>query len=262
MIGVVFTSSIYLAIFISGAAISNFGVACIFNYIPIYILSLLLLSCYIEAPSNELNKSTEIAPYSLLLNAGNFFNLRLICYSLVLSISTIIAYCYAFYAPLISFSLYGVSPSEFGRLNLINMIFILSGSLSYIKFKNLYQDDFVLLSCLAAVLLIGCVFFIMSQVVLLNNISVFFALSCLLNFFSGLIYPVATYKALDCGHCKTASATTMNVIKLGMPTIALYFASIFRLNCLLSLSITIMFFSFIYLMVFLNSHFRGTGLLA
>ena len=258
LIGITFTASIYLSIYILGHVLTNFGILAVLYSSLAYSLSLFLLSFYIKLPINVINKNINTS----LRHSKIVINYKLISYSLTLSMTTVITYSYAFYAPLISFSLYGLSPVEFGKLNLSNMFCIFIGNISYVLLNKKYKEDSLLIFCLTTIILIGFVFFLICKFEFYSNIKLFFLSSGLLNFFSGLIYPAATFKALECGLCKENTSATMNTIKLIMPTAALCFSSLWGLNSLLSLSAITVLFSFIYLLFFMSTKLNVDGDLA
>lgn len=238
-IAISFTTSIYLTILISGVLSKVLSLFSIFEILIGYSIFLFILSFFI--PDSKIQVNTR--PIHSLKN--EFFNIKLIIYSLVLSITTIISYCYAFYAPLILQSAFKINSLQFSKLNLLNLGALLFGSLLYRRIYNQISDDKLLKVCLTSII-ICCSLII--NFILLDQLSCnFFLLGFfIINFINGLIYPAATFKALEFNSCKTSASGIMNIIKIGLPSLALYFSIIIE-NLAFSLTTTITFFSIIYL---------------
>ena len=245
-VAIAFTSSIYLSIFASGMIISYVNTSFLLGLIVFYAIALFSLSFLIPEPGKPKTKNK-------LKNkaAERIFQLdfKLISYSLVLSITTIISYCYAFYAPFITINTYGLSPATFSALNLFNMAAIFVGSFLYITLSKRYDEKIILFFGLSCISLLSLSFFIIYFQITSSPILVFFIISFFLNTCSGLIYPAATYKAMECGDCKAKTSAVMNVIKLIMPTMALGLSSLISKSNLINLSATIIFFSLLYVLI-------------
>lgn len=245
-VAIAFTSSVYLSIFASGIIISYVDIPFLLGLIIAYTTTLFFLSFLINEP---VKKGTTNKPTTQIKEKRSLLDFKLISYSLVLSITTIISYCYAFYAPFVTISTYGLSPTTFSALNLFNMVAIFLGSSLYIILSKKYDEKIILLFSLSFVSLLSLSFFIVYFRITSNPILVFFVISFFLNTCSGLIYPAATYKAMECGDCKAKTSAIMNAIKLIMPTISLAFSSLISKSNLINLSATIMFFSLLYVLI-------------
>jgi len=81
------------------------------------------------------------------------------------------------------------------------------------------------------------------------NVWLFVCLFFLINIQIGILYPAATYLSMECGDCKQSTSAIMNIIKIGMPSLALMFSSMLTAASLLKLPITIIFFSFFALIL-------------
>jgi len=245
-VAIAFTASIYLSIFASGIIISYIGISFLFALIVAYTITLSILSFLIPEPGKT---ETKNKPQNKI--DGKIFQLdfKLISYSLALSITTIISYCYAFYAPFITINTYGLSPATFSALNLFNMAAIFLGSFLYIILSKIYDEKIILMFSLACISILSLSFFIIYFQITSSPILVFFIISFCLNTCSGLIYPAATYKAMACGDCKAKTSAVMNVIKLIMPTLALGLSSLISKSNLINLSVIIIFFSLLYVLI-------------
>jgi len=243
LVAIAFTSSIYLSIFSSGIIISYMDISFLFGITITYTFTLFALSFLIPEPKKIKNKlKNQVKKRRIRLN------FKLISYSLVLSITTIISYCYAFYAPYITISTYGLSPATFSTLNLLNMVAIFLGSFLYILLHRRYDEKIILTTSLLFIFILSILYFSIYLSMTSKPILVFFIISFFLNTCSGLIYPAATYKAMECGDCKANTSAVMNSIKLIMPTISLAFSSLISKSNLINLSSTIMFFSLLYVL--------------
>lgn len=174
---------------------------------------------------------------------------KVIVFSLVLSITTIISYCYTLYAPIITQELFSLSPTEFGVCSLINMIFIFLGGVLYLRLgKKLSEETIASLGLL--LIIAGCLSFLLITAANIRlTLFEFFTVCSLLDLASGLIYPAATYKALEYGRCKSTSSAIMNMIKLTMPMVAIYASTFFSAKELTTFTATILLFAVLYLLI-------------
>lgn len=240
IITIAFTGSIYLSMFISGTLIKYCSLSSIFKYEIYYFIGLLLLTFFIPDIQKNRTQPVEIA-------RRQYLNLKLINYSLVLSITTIIAYCYAFYGPLIVINSFGLSPQSYTEYNFINMAGLFLGSVIYKLASKKIKENQLIIFCLSFIIIISILLITLhlkKQLGFHNFMFMFFVI----NILTGIIYPSATYIALGCGSCKTSSSTTMNFIKIGMPSVALYFSTLIATNYIVNLSITIGVFSILFLL--------------
>lgn len=244
IIAVVFTASIYLSILLSGYLVKYTSLVFIMWSMLSYNMSMFFLCFYIKdhsAPANFAKKPPYLLTFEL--------QPKVIVFSLVLSITTIISYCYALYAPIITHQLFSLSPTEFGLCSLINMFFIFIGGMLYLKLgKKLSEEAITLLGLL--IIITGCLsLFLIAACNIRPTVFEFFSLCSLLNLANGLIYPAATYKALEYGRCKSTSSAIMNIIKLTMPMVAIYASAYFPAQELTIFISTILLFAVLYLFI-------------
>lgn len=243
-IAVVFTASIYLAILISGYLAKFTSLTFVMNFVLFYNIVLFLLCFLMKLVARQL-------PQPLNSSSRMKFELqpKVIAFSLVLSITTIISYSYALYAPIITHEVFSMSPTGFGLCSLSNMIFILLGGGLYLKLAKRLPEQviislgllIIITACASALLMVKC----NVQITALR----FFTFCSLLNLANGIIYPAATYKALAFGACKATSSAVMNLIKLSMPIIALNAAGYFAAKELTAFMFTIFSFAVIYFII-------------
>ena len=244
ILAVVFTASIYAAILVSGYIAQLTSLEFIMYMILLYNATMFSL-CFcinsIPEPLIMIKKDCHRGKFEL--------HPKVIAYSLALSITTIISYSYALYAPIITSDFFLFSPVEFGLTSLSNMIFIFLGGMAYLKLnKRFYESAIVSLSLLIIIPVCLATLFASLNYMKLTVFE-FLILCSLLNLASGIIYPAASYKALEYGSCKATSSAIMNLIKLIMPTIALYISPHLGKNELNTFVLTILLFAVPYVLI-------------
>ena len=123
LVAVFFTASIYTSISISGYIVQHSSLYLIFWSIFCLCSGFFILSNFFKTTANKNDKKCKVSE-----NIKPKGYPQLIAYSFTLSITTIIAYCYAFYAPLITSQLFSLSPESYGNYSLANMASIFFGS--------------------------------------------------------------------------------------------------------------------------------------
>lgn len=228
-----FTLTIYLSILASGYLSKILSINTFFLYFNgLYFVS--YASYILFTQYQKIQKKSN-----LKIKWNDFFNIKLINYSLVLSLTTLIAYLYAFYGPLIFVNKFGFSTKEFSKLNLINMSGVFLGSF-YPKLSK-YINEKVLINFILVMIILNMFYILkLGDSNYIGFIIIFF----ITNIFSGLLYPASTYLALGCGVCKTSTSTTMNIIKTSIPIIGFYFSSILKIDVINKLASTIIIFTF------------------
>ena len=248
IMAVVFTVSIYISMLVSGCLMKFDSLELITYAILFYSIVIFCLSFTIKSNLKQpkavfyAEKERNIDP-DLIWNRSH-----LIVYSCALSITTIIAYCYAFYAPLITHELFLLSPTAFSSYNLLNIVAIFTGSFLFSRLSSKYSE--------VSIIIFGLFVIVLSNLIILaityNHSSLsmqsFFSICYLINLSCGMIYPAATYLALEYGICKATSSAIMNLIKLGAPVVALLISNQLLTTNLNSFSMTILLFSIISLM--------------
>lgn len=238
-----FTASIYLSIVASGYLSKIISITNFFGGLTIYPLLLIPITFYLP------NSKKYIIGISSIPNWRIFFNIKLLNFSLALSITTLMAYLYTFYGPLIFINEFGFSAKKFSQINLINLSGLLLGSFLYPRISS-YLNEKILIYYLLGLLILNMCFLInLNNTDHLKFIIIFF----ISNIICGLLYPSSTYLALGCGACKTTSSSTMNIIKIGLPVIGFYFSSILKLSDINKLALTIITFIFLNIILMINN---------
>ena len=124
LVTIFFTAAIYTSIALSGNLLQYSSLDMVIWIFLFIGLCFFILSLFISSPTNLPMRQTiknsrgiefkEIAPT--------------VIYSLALSITTIITYLYAFYAPLITSEWFSLSPKTYSTYSFFNLFFILIGS--------------------------------------------------------------------------------------------------------------------------------------
>lgn len=238
-----FTASIYLSIIASGYLSKIISITNFFGGLTIYPLLLIPITFYLP------NSKKNIIGISSIPNWRIFFNIKLLNFSLALSITTLMAYLYTFYGPLIFINEFGFSAKKFSQINLINLSGLLLGSFLYPRISS-YLNERILIYYLLGLLILNMCFLInLNNTDHMKFIIIFF----ISNIVSGLLYPSSTYLALGCGDCKTTSSSTMNIIKIGIPVIGFYFSSILKLSDINKLALTIVTFIFLNMILMIGN---------
>lgn len=236
LITISFTGAIYLSILLSATLFKKYGINSVFKIEIYYSVILLLLSSLIPDTKNNTSK----------IKFKNFLSFRLISFSIALSLTTIIAYSYALYAPLIMINHFGLSSEKYAYYNLINLIGLFTGSILYRAICSIIKEQRIIILSLLFLIFFCILLCGLNKKV---NIEVFILLFFFINIFSGMIYPAATYKSLESSMCKKGSSATMNLIKIGMPSIAIFISSLLTNSAFFNLSVTIILFSILSLIL-------------
>lgn len=241
LIAIFFTASIYISISFSGYIVQSSSLNIVLWINTLLCFCFFVLGCLINAPKNKLKRDIQIKR-----RTKNNEYTKLMVYSLILSITTIISYCYALYAPLITNQLLSLSPESYSNYSLLNMVSIFLGSFLFLILNKIYSEK--------TICIFGLGIIILSSLCLITNCyyldlstNTFFFYCSLLNLSSGMIYPASTYLALDFNGCKSKASGIMNSIKLLLPVIAIYFSTRIFDDSLQGFSVTILFFSLSYL---------------
>lgn len=244
IIAVVFTASIYLAILLSGYLVKFTSLDCVMYFVFLYNAAMFFLCFFMK---NNIMSPNSPSKRSSLANIE--LEPKVIAFSLVLSITTIISYSYALYAPIITNELFSLSPTEFGICSLSNMVFILLGGVLYLKLAKKIPEHKIIAIGLLVIIAACSASLLMEKLNLQMTAFGFFIFCSLLNLSNGVIYPAATYKALEFGVCKATSSAIMNLIKLSMPILAISVSGYFAVGELKLFVLTILMFTVLYFFI-------------
>lgn len=251
IIAFTFTASIYLSILVSGYLAKYSSLKTVIWTVLAYNIAMFGLSLYLKAGQG---RHEVVKKHHYSINSKPYS--KVIIFSLVLSITTIISYSYALYAPIITSEVFQLSPLDFGILSLSNMIFIFFGGVLYLKLTEVLSEQTLMTFGLLTIIAVTLLFLLIAKLDAQPNIFGFFILCSFLNLVSGLIYPAATYEALKYGGCKATSSAIMNIIKLVMPMLALYTSSHFYMKELNAFMLTIVIFALSYFFILILTNIR------
>lgn len=248
LVTIFFTTAIYASIALSGNILKYTSMDIIIWAFLLITSCFFILSLMIKTPIN--------LPITQATNSNYTITLKeiapTIIYSLVLSITTIIAYLYAFYTPFITSHLFSLSTQLFSTYSFFNLFFILLGSYFFSYLNKYFSEHSICLYGLILIILTNLALIVVyssSQ----SSIIFFFFCCYLMNFLTGIIYPAATCNALEYGNCKATASAIMNTIKLLLPIVAIYFSTMLFDNKLNGFSMSIIIFASIFSGVLISS---------
>ncbi len=248
IVTVTFTSSIYFAILFSGHLQKSLNIDSILIVNLFYVAAIFGLANFIRPPLPTNNiKAPEITAEA----DPNY--LKLITYSICLSISTIFAYCYSLYAPMIMIQNFNLTPATFSNYNLLNLLAIFIGSYLFIKLAKVFTEETMVIISMFLLIIGGISYLLISDHSSEISLPLFIVTTFFVNIVCGLIYPAATYKALEYGKCKKSTSATMNSIKIGMPTLAIFVMGYNNLDSFSKLAYTLLIFSTIFTIFLVKS---------
>ncbi|MDC0535145.1 MFS transporter [Francisellaceae bacterium] len=139
---------------------------------------------------------------------------QLFIFAMFVGLVSVFSYCFAAAAPVIAQHSLGLTSSEYGYFNLVNMLGMFIGAmLSGKALKNF--NNIVVIIVAAFVMLLGIAFmFILDEMSMLNSF-IFFGLSTLMYFASSFIFPAASHIASNAIADKANASGAMNLINMG-----------------------------------------------
>ncbi|MFT4058918.1 MAG: MFS transporter [Legionella sp.] len=237
-----FTAAIYTSIALSGHLLQYSSMNVVMGMFLFLGLCFYIFSLFIHSPAKLQTKQAIDNNHFDYKEIGST-----VIYSLLLSITTIITYLYSFYAPLITSQWFSLSPQTYSTFSFFNLFFILMGNYLFTYLNRTLSEYSICISGLSMIILSNIALIIVDTLLHLT-VSVFFICSYLMDFILGIIYPAATFMALEYGRSKALSSAIMNIIKLSLPIISIYFSSLFFQNKLYGFSLTIIICSSIFLL--------------
>ena len=248
------TSFSYVSIIFSGIITSYFGWKVVFYLILIIsLLYFYLINKNIEPFKLTSSVSYGKSYYSTITNyLRSLKNLRLILASMIVAFTTTTTYLYNSTAAMISTNYFHFSPYHFGMYSFLNFIgLIIGGYISSVMIKK--HSPIKIASIGVFVSAIPLILFIVFTNLIIQNESymfLFFILTALLNIGLGVIYPSASYMALNSLECSITASSIMNFIKIGCPAIMLLISGFTKLSTINSFEIPL-YISFLMTVTFL-----------
>lgn len=239
------TLSAYLFITVSGIISGIYGFKSIFNILTLiaFIQFLLILKFIPDLPDFHHNdRSFTLISRKYL---QSLINPKLILSSIIVAFTTTATYLYNATAASISTNILFFSTQTFGYFSILLLAGLLIGGLlnTYLAKKTSQQrilSSGLFISFLSLFLLL---FF--SNCILIRHAGfgyMFFILVAFLNLGLGLIYPSASYIALNSIECTTTASSIMNCIKISFPALVIFIVSRTDLSSINSFQIPLLIF--------------------
>ncbi len=218
----------YLSVTLGGFVTQYFGWIFVFYFLILAsILNLLIIFLYL--PNVQKNRYQYKVSLKLIFMKylQSFLNHRLLCSSLMVAFTTTSTYLYNAIGSTIAIKIFTLSPKCFGMYSILNLIGLISGGwISARMIKSYELLNVLVFGVIVSSAPIGM--FVLLKDVIFNSDSkgvLFFILIAILNFGLGLIYPVASYLALNSIKCSSTASSIMNFTKIACPALALYCVS-------------------------------------
>lgn len=223
----------YLSITLGGLIVQYFNwISVLYITLSVAIFEFFLICKFI--PNSKIKKSKYSYKVTLTLvnHLKSFFNFRLLFPSLAVAFTTTCTYLYSAFASSIAVSFFEIPISTFGLISIFNLIALLSGSwLCSFLSKRAQQENILLGSIVFTMIPISALFIYHDTIFDSNSEGVFFfTLTALLNLGLGLIYPTASYMALNSLEPASIASSTMNFLKISIPAVTISLISQFNLG--------------------------------
>lgn len=211
-----FTAGIGLSVTVGGLVTQYLSWQDCFWVQLIYSAVMLCATHYLKETLKQPTPINFSAVFSYL--AHNLTHKKLVIFSLAAGLVSAVSYGYSAFAPIFTQAKLGLSASQYGYWNLINMAGMLgSGFLSARLIKKhsaryTLSVGFILLSL--SIVSMCLVAFTHS-----SNTIWFFLTTTLLYLFSGMIFPVASYFASNATDDRAHASSVMSFVNLGSATI-------------------------------------------
>lgn len=251
-----FTIGVYLSSYISGVSISYYGWTACLYLLLIHGFILLILSFFLRTMNNFVDREkARITIREKLYNfKNNFFNRKLISFSMILSMATLISYLYAAEAPLITIDsrMYNLNSQLYGTWNLLNAIGSIGGAIvCYSLIKQGIKSHKIIFSGILVTLFCVCLLYF-NSILVYQKVLFFFLITTLLFFASSLIYPNASYEASNSIECKATASSIMNFINMFTTSMFLIIVSLLDSTSMFKLIVGLFIYSMIALILLLR----------
>ncbi|MFA5959802.1 MAG: MFS transporter [Tatlockia sp.] len=226
----------YLSITIGGLLTQYLGWIYVFYFMMIVsLLNLLVIFKYIpQTYRKQRRHKSSVEILSQYFKA--IFNYKIIIPSLAVSFTTTGTYLYNAIASTLSKVVFHLSPSVFGVISILNLIGLIFGGWLSSNLIIKYKTSSVLLCGMyIAFFPVAALFFLHDIIFTAHHHGLFFFLMVfILNFGLGIIYPSASFLALNALNCSSTASSIMNFLKIASPAFAIYFVSKSRMELITS----------------------------
>ena len=174
---------------------------------------IMLLSTWIFEETLKETKNTAL--FHMLKEYGlALCHRKLFVFAMFVGLVSVFSYCFAAAAPIIAQHFLGMSSSEYGYYNLVNMFGMFIGAMLSGKALKSFNNIGIII-CAALIMLLGVLLmFLLNEISWLNGV-IFFGLSTLMYFASSFIFPAASHIASNAIADKANASGAMNLINMG-----------------------------------------------
>ena len=173
-----FSLGVTTAIFIGGMISQWWGWEVTLFFLFLYSTVMLYLTTFIPDTFNrEVYKQEMLKNKRAKITSANI--LKLICLAVIMGTTTCFTYCYTTAAPIISKVHFSYDPSTYGIWNLINVLGVVIGGLTMMKFVKIVGGKRVILACVG-LLAVALTSFLIMTATHINVPIWFFLSSCLM----------------------------------------------------------------------------------
>lgn len=211
-----FTLGIYFGTFLSGLLAFYFHWFSVIYFLLGYSVLTYLITYSIDL--NRKLRKIKVESFSFRATIEQFrialSNKKLVVCSLILALSTIMAYLYAAEAPLIMQNdVFKLSPKTYGIYNMINAVGLIVGSFVSSALFSFFRPRKVLIIGFSVCATGLSLLFILKHILIPNALIFFFSTSILF-FSSSIIYPTASHLASNSIDCRANASSIMNFINM------------------------------------------------
>lgn len=231
-----FTVGIGLAVSLGGLITQYFSWEYSFILLLIHGVIMFSLTWIFE---DTMDKYVAIIPRTIILGFKNAIqNKQLVIFSLTVGLVSAIAYCYSAAAPMYVQQQLHLSSGAYGIWNLLNMAGMFGsgflGAFLIKKFGTKFLLIFALIGMIPAV-----VSLVHISITNQSNVLLFFMTTMFLYFYSGLLFPAASYYASNAIDDKASASSMMSFLNMGSAMIAVVIMGYLPLSSIVALSLVV-----------------------
>ncbi len=184
-----------------------------------------------------------------------FSNLKLVCFSLLLSITPVFSYCYSTAAPMIAHTYLHITASHYGFWSILVMCGMFAGGMSAAKLLK-HLEPIYLLWLAIGMALLGLVSFILQVALQCHSSLWFFVTATYLYLCASWAYPCASFYASNAIADRASASSSMNFIAMASAVITVCIMGYLPLSIFSAMIIVVLFFILIVTMIALLNYRR------
>lgn len=237
----------YVSITLGGFITEYLGSIYIFYLILITSLAQLFLIFNYIPEQQDKNLGKPNFKYIVAKYVRALYNPKLLSSSLIIAFTTTSTYLYNAVGSTISMNIFHLTPKYFGILSILNLIGLISGGWLSSKMMRRYSALKVVSRGIFLTFIPVSMFFIFHFLVFKidTNGFFFYLLIIFLNIGLGLIYPAASFVALNSIECNSTASSIMNLIKIGCPALTISSFGYFHVELIESYRIPLLLLFFV-----------------